>query len=244
MQRKRGKKRSLWWVSAVFVTILVWMNWPQKSSSNHYIAKAPSQNYSEGELHSFWDMYLEQPIHQSLLNQGIHPISEIRGHYGFLSNEVLRKYGRAFQVNYSPTYDPASRSVVGANKVVAGQPIIYIIVPAIYDQYLRWRMMYPENFTKRTVNSVVITVLHELEHLYLDTSENPPGSYSELVDSEADTWFMTCRDVLSVFVRNGEPISPSDGLTYASWLKCGQTTGPCWTNEIRVQYAEVAGSFR
>ena len=193
----------------------------------------------ETELRNFWDLHLEKPI-KALISE-THRFQEINARYRILREQIVRRYGKIYNVNQSTIFCTASPNVLAGASYERGTPHVTIFVPALYTLYPTLSQRYGAEVNEIFEMTVVTGFLHELDHLANGTigfETNTNISLDKLVESETLTWSQTCEFTIEPLLKRGIKLDESDTTYYTMWALAGRSAeSPKWRKFIEEAYS-------
>jgi len=197
--------------------------------------------YSESEMHMFWQFHLEKIVMEEIVG-GKYPIPAINDRYRALLNKIIARDKKPFGIQASILYDEYSNSVVSG--VSIDHTTIVIFVPAIMDVYKGLQSAKSVDWEKQFEATIVISILHEVDHFAGKNSESYGESRKDLIKEESRAWAETCEHTISVFINAGYPLDPSSTLFYKNWVSCGKRNNKNWKSFIATCYSEVSQHYK
>ncbi len=199
----------------------------------------PHNTYSREEIRQFYNLHLKKVIEDGVLRARYSSVSAINTRELVL--EALRSSIRGKNVDlriadYYSSDDP--QAVMGANYRL--RPVlIVILMPKVMDIYKEELGRSPVEFaSQRFESTMVISMMHELEHLAGDPERPDPPTREWFINTEAKAWAETCRYSISAFLSLGYPLVPSDQRYFAGWVSCGKENNTCWRSFISNAYSD------
>lgn len=190
---------------------------------------------SEDEQRRFW----EQNLHAVVIDQlmvGNYQIPKIAERFAYLWNMVAMRYQEELWLSLVTMYNPASKAIRAGAVVHNGVPTVELVIPAIMDEFNEVRLTGDDDWMERSQLSVVISVIHEMEHLAGDDFG------ADLVTEEARAWHLTCLYVLAPLVEiYGLDIGSTAHVYYRLWIEAGRSEGPAWTEAVGSIYNQIEG---
>jgi len=193
--------------------------------------------YSDEEMHQFWDLHLNKLIMEEIAGRK-YPVSAINERYQILFQSIVSKYGKAFRLEASTSYNRYDPLLLASIQAELDPPVLVIFVPSVINLYTELKDSQNTDWDKQFEVSIVSAFIHELEHLVGD-SQSGLKTNKGVIDDEAKAWDATCLYVLSPFVSAGYPLGPNEAGYYKNWLNCGKENNDCWRGFIGIVYEKA-----
>lgn len=199
---------------------------------------------AEIEQKIFWDRHLDKVISKDLLPYpSTFYIPEIRDRYNFLRKTISKRYARGIEFNCSTVFSPRSRNVAAGCEVREGIPCLRLFIPKQMEICEEFRQSGKEDWNEQFKLSVVVSIMHELEHLACDPSDDPKDTQTleGLVFQEKIAWDSTCRYSIMPLIENHHfNMAGSHVLYYRAWIATGRDKdSPGWTKFLTDAYREA-----
>lgn len=170
---------------------------------------------SESTPEQFFDLRMRYLLSDQFPN-GKLPYEEINAEYLRVSEIVVARRGKAFDVYLRPNYHPQlGPTVVASSGENEKGPFISLYIPSFMDTY-RSLQRHATEFDFETVfaNHVIVAYMHEVHHLE-DGELNGNGIS---VEREGRVWAVTAEKVLVPLVEKYRaPILADEGAVYKAW---------------------------
>lgn len=215
--------------------------------------------YEDAEINGFRKQYL-RVLDETLFKER-HSMPMINDRFKALKTAINKKYGQYPTMDYTNAYYFVAKTGITSEKIVKygvpkdiiivpgvsagntvekGVPRVYIIVPAYLDFIASAKKAKVSALLIQEVvgNSLVIDVMHELDHLAYDSPFTSKTTPEEFNRAEARAWAETCQNTIRHFVRAKSPI-PDDHLAiYTKWNVTGSIMRREWQDFISEKYAK------
>lgn len=222
------------------VTSLIMLCIPLSAAAQSSV-KPVSPAYPEAQVRTFYAARMQSVVESTLVKRE-HPLPEIAQLLRELLDKVQKRYSKLPHVEFVPTHRPESPTIREASAVFDGVPIMLMVIPARMDQYYWWRGQGTAGHEEMFKTSIVIGIIHELQHLAygMEYGDNVPSSNDALDREEVSIWALTCEKALRVFIENGYATTPEDRLYYDAWVAGGRTElSQSWNTFVRQTYAKT-----
>ena len=188
----------------------------------------------------FWNMEMNEILVP--LSNGQYILSEVQQRYDWLNDQIVKKYIKRIIVNIS---DVLPKDSAGEGKLIAfgaslkdSQPQIAIFVPALLLIFEQMMFIGRRDSRQLFQNFVVISFIHELEHLQMGFSSQEETSLKETINTERRVWAQTCEQTICLFTEvYRQEISSLDLRYYSAWVNCGRNA------DSKAWKAFVAGMY-
>ncbi len=235
-------------VSLVGILLVVSLNVRQKDHVAEQPAShvaTPSQpvqrRYTEEELKRFWNDQCK--VVEEFVLHGQFRVPELSERYHTLHALVVERYHSSFRANWVMDYDPASVDTITGCSVKDGAPQIEVMLAKAADLSIEYRARGDRQWKERLENSLVVGILHELDHLTCEgatpPAQQPP--FDVRVEAERRAWAQTCEHTLRVLIeRYNAPLGTSEELYYLKWVNAGRNLdSPQWIEAMREAYGSL-----
>lgn len=216
---------------------------PAVTPAPQVLGETPFPQYSVERVHEFWDLHLNKIIMGELV-RGTYPINPIDARYKVLFDETVKRYGRPFNIRASTQRVNSPEIIPSGCFMKGGVPFVWISVPAMMDVYSTLQHSGGPHWEKQFEAFVVISVLHEMDHIAIGEVGSPSDTREELIDRETKAWAETAENTLPIFVKNNFPMDPSDTSYYKAWVSCGREENACWKSFIEGGYASISQRYK
>ena len=171
-----------------------------------------------------------------------YPIPEVNARYHALTQEIIQRYGVTFGVEAVTSFSKDSEEIFAASGLNESKPTVSFFIPKIMNVYAKlWASRVPD-WEKQFEDDIVISMLHELDHLALGEVGLPSDTTDDLIAHEEKVWAQTCEHSISVFVAERYPLSQSKLAYWNDWVACGKRENSCWKAAIAGVYAPIGNS--
>lgn len=197
--------------------------------------------YEHEQVRTFYAVRMQKVVEDAYVRRE-HPLPEIKALLNELLDRVQQRYGKMLQVDFQVVHRPESPAIREASAVIDGAPVILMVIPARMDQYYWWRGQGVAGHEEMFKTSIVIGIIHELQHLAygVEYGDSVPTSNDALDREEVSTWALTCERAIRVFIENGYATTPEDRLYYEAWVAGGRTElSQSWNTFVRQAYAKT-----
>jgi len=194
------------------------------------------------QMVQFWNMEMND-ILVPLVN-GQYALSEVQQRYNLLNDQIVARYGQKIRVNISDVFP---RDIPGENKIIAfgasmkdGEPQIAIFVPGLLLLFEQMLFTGRPDFRNLFGTFVVISFMHELDHLQIGFSGNE-DSLEGTINTEKLAWAQTCQQTIRLFAEvYHQEISSLDARYYSAWVECGRNAdSQAWKGFITEMYGSL-----
>jgi len=195
------------------------------------------------QMAQFWNMEMND-ILVPLVN-GQYALSEVQERFNLLNNQIVQRYGQKILVNLS---DVMPKDAAGENKIIVfgasvknGEPQVTIFVPSLLLIFEQMLFSGRHDFRLLFGAFVVISFIHELDHLQIGFSGDEERSLEQTIDTERRAWAQTCEQTIRLFVEvYHQEISALDERYYSAWLAGGRNVdSQVWKGFIAGMYKSL-----
>ena len=239
IEKDRKKRRQyVRWGIAIFLIVIgvgTWIAWTTTRSEKKEVSAQPTVvPYSSEEMLKFWDDQVHPIINIIIAKKCFD--SDINEHYREMEKKLKTDYDGGINFELLRAY-AVERGVFASTRLEGRKAIIGIFLPNIMDHYHKLKNENNPQWEELFETDMVISFLHEMEHITYGYA--PPGhpSLEQIVDAEKRTWAITCEKVIRPFFEKSH-ISSSFIITYNNWVRCGRDVeGRSWEEYIRGKYS-------
>lgn len=197
------------------------------------------REYADKQMQIFWNENFGHQLEQ--LNQLTQTMPEI--HQRLLENQeaISKRFGKNLEIRLQMAYEKNKNIMQGA-QVENGAPRLVIVLPNVLnlDDLLRKEV---KEYRKEVLQiSVLVGMLHELDHLRYNPPEHlqkdSPLSAEGLAAGEKQAWGYTCRYTIAPLIeRYGKTLSPNALAFYRDWVDSDRDeNSKAWEERIRKVY--------
>jgi len=178
------------------------------------------------------------------LFQNRYRLPKIQERFNSQSQLIRERFHTNISTHLVTTYNAESLDVLAGCWLTNGQPQVDFVVPKLLDVYYEARDSGETNWLLKMQDGVVLSMMHELDHLALGLvagDRKHPSSVDKLADYESRTWANTCEYVIRPMVEEyGVSITSSDRIYYGKWIEAGRNEkSPLWRDFIRSLYKKT-----
>lgn len=199
--------------------------------------------YTDAEIYQFWNEHVDRLVMKELI-AGKYSIPAVNRRYQFLLQGILDKYGKAFRLEPSTMYNEYSSMVVAGWDDSVDPPAVRIFVPALMNVRRSLGMSGSPLWERQFETTIVMGVMHELEHGAGDPPHSKALTRQELITAEAKAWDQTSRYTISEFVRHQYPLGFNDTYYHNGWIRCGKENNDCLRTFIGNTYSDITRHYQ
>jgi hypothetical protein len=95
-------------------------------------------------------------------------------------------------------------------------------------------------FRRLFENFVIISFLHELDHLLLGVTVGAGNRLASIMEQERLAWAETCEKTIRLFDENGDRLYSGDRVYYETWVRSGRNAdSQLWRDFIAKMYGQI-----
>jgi len=198
------------------------------------------------EMKVFWDTELANIIQR--LDGNVHRLPGIQERFNLLISRANNRYMRPIDLRIVcaelKIEAGEGRRIAFGCSVTNGQPSVTIVVPEMKRTFDELRQEDPGLFRRMFENFVIVSFLHELDHLALGIVGGADISVAQIIECERMVWAETCETTLRLFTETyKEILYVGDRLYYAAWIRGGRNAeSQTWRDFIAKMYGQIQPS--
>jgi hypothetical protein len=194
------------------------------------------------ELVKFWHSELAGIFQR--LSKETYLLAGVQTRYSRLIAAVNNKYMRTVDFHIVCAelgiQGGEGRLITFGSSVADGQPSVSVLVPAARKMFEGMKQEDSRFFRRLFENFVIISFLHELDHLLLGITVDAGNLLVSIMEQERLAWAETCEKTIRLFDENGERLYSGDRAYYATWVRSGRNAdSKPWRDFIAKMYGGI-----